>query len=77
MNGMKINIMNHKLRANFFLKNVERVTPLNSLSQHRRKCIENSTENMYILTLLGYKGLKTVIETSLDRQPEWRRQRGR
>ena len=46
MNGMKINIMNHKLRANFFLKNVERVTPLNSLSQHRRKCTENSTENM-------------------------------
>ena len=34
-------------------------------------------ENMYILTLLGCKGLKTVIETSLDRQPEWRRQRGR
>ena len=46
MNGMKINIMNRKLRANFFLRNVERVTPLNSLSQHRRKCIENSTENM-------------------------------
>ena len=47
MNGIKIiNIMNSKLRANFFLRNVERVTPLNSLSQHRRKCIENSTENM-------------------------------
>ena len=45
MNGMKINIMNSKLRANFFLRNVERVTPLNFLSQHRRKCIENSTEN--------------------------------
>ena len=46
MNGMKINIMNSKLRANFFLRNVERVTPLNSPTQHRRKCIENSTENM-------------------------------
>lgn len=46
MNGMKINIMNSKLRANFFLRNVERVTPLNSLSQHRIKCIESSTENM-------------------------------
>ena len=46
MNGMKLNIMNSKLRANFFLRNVERVTPLNSLSQNRRKCIENSTENM-------------------------------
>ena len=46
MNGMKINTMNSKLRANFFLRNVERVTPLNSLSQNRRKCIENSTENM-------------------------------
>ena len=34
-------------------------------------------ENMHILTSLGYKGLKTVIETSLDRQPEWQRQRGR
>lgn len=31
MNGMKINIMNSKLRANFFLRNVERFTPLNSL----------------------------------------------
>ena len=46
MNGMKINIMNSNLRANFFLRNVERVTPLNSLSQHHIKCIESSTENM-------------------------------